>query len=212
MAVRTSVSAFLSPRRMLVRIHKDLFKIEARMSYEYGTPEPLSPFEIMVLILEDRRFFQHHGIDLISCLRETKRALLFQRHGGASTIDMQFVRTATGYRQRTLRRKLYEMFLAWLIQYRYNKFEILRSYLKCAFFGSHLYGFEAAIQRIYDKNDGDKLDLDESAQLAAMLVYPRPLSPNPEWERKLSRRANHAKWLYPRLKQRFRKLPRPEML
>jgi membrane peptidoglycan carboxypeptidase len=212
MAVRTSVSAFLSPRRMLVRIHKDLFKIEARMSYEYGTPEPLSPFEIMVLILEDRRFFQHHGVDLISCLREIMRALSFQRHGGASTIDMQLVRTATGYRQRTLRRKLYEIFLAWLIQYRYNKFEILRAYLKCAFFGSHMYGFESAVQLLYKKNTLEQLELTESAQLAAMLVYPRPLSPNPEWERKLSRRANYAKRLYPRLKQRFRKLPRPEML
>jgi membrane carboxypeptidase/penicillin-binding protein len=212
MVLRTGVSAFLSPRRILVGIHRDLFKIERRIVYDYGRPEPLSSLEVMVLILEDRRFFQHHGVDFISCVRELCRALLLRSHGGASTIDMQLVRTATGYRERTLRRKLYEIFLAWIIQYRYNKFEILRSYLKCAFFGSHLYGSDAAIKQIYNKYPWDELDIDESADLAAMLVYPRPLSPTAEWTRKLSRRANYAKRLYPRLKQRFHKLPRPEML
>ena len=212
MSLRTSVSAFFSPRRILVKVHRDLFKIEERVVYERGRPEPLSPFEVMVLILEDRRFFQHHGVDIISCVRELRWALFLSRHGGASTIDMQFVRTATGYRERTLRRKLYEMFLAWLIQYRYNKFEILRSYLKCAFFGSHIYGSDAAIEKLYKKYPWDEPNIDESAQLSAMLVYPRPLSPTAEWTRKLSRRANYAKRLYPRLKQRFHKLPRPEML
>ena len=109
MVLRTGVSAFLSPRRILVRVHRDLFKIERRIVYDYW-PEPLSSLEVMVLILEDRRFFQHHGVDFISCVRELSRALLLKSHGGASTIDMQLVRTATGYRERTLRRKLYEIF------------------------------------------------------------------------------------------------------
>jgi hypothetical protein len=63
MVLRTGVSAFLSPRRILVGIHRDLFKIERRIVYDYGRPEPLSSLEVMVLILEDRRFFQHHGVD-----------------------------------------------------------------------------------------------------------------------------------------------------
>jgi membrane peptidoglycan carboxypeptidase len=104
------------------------------------------------------------------------------------------------------------MFLAWVIQYRYNKYEILRSYLDCAFYGSHIYGRHTAAREIYKKNPWDDLDVEESAKLAAMLVYPRPLTPTAEWTRKLSRRADYAKRLYPGLKQRFHKLPRPEML
>lgn len=137
--------------------------------------------------------------------------MTLHRFGGASTIDMQFVRTATDYRRKTLRRKLYEMLLAWIIQYRYNKFEILRSYLACAYFGSHLYGIERASQKIFDTSSY-KLTFDQSAELAAMLVYPCPLRPTPEWRAKVSRRADYAKRLYPRLKKRFQKLPRPELV
>jgi membrane peptidoglycan carboxypeptidase len=106
-----------------------LTKREWRQVPNDPQPDPLTDFEILVLILEDRRYFEHHGIDIRSSIREIRRAVTLHRYGGASTIDMQFVRTATDYRQKTLRRKLYEMLLAWIIQYRYNKFEILRSYL-----------------------------------------------------------------------------------
>jgi membrane peptidoglycan carboxypeptidase len=179
MAIRTDVSKYFSLRRMLIQIHLDLFKIERRIKYD-SWPEPLNDFEILVLILEDRRFFDHYGIDVLSIVREIVRALTFHRFGGASTIDMQLVRTATGYRQITLRRKLYEMLLAWIIQYRYNKFEILRSYLGCAFFGSHLIGSEAVARRIYNV-PCSMLTFDQAAEIAAMLVYPRPLVPSSEW-------------------------------
>jgi membrane peptidoglycan carboxypeptidase len=208
MAVRTGVSRYFSLRRILIKIHLDLFRIEGRIHYQ-SWHQPLSDFEICVLALEDRRFFHHYGIDLISCLREVMRAITFRRFGGASTIDMQFVRTATGYRQKTLRRKAYEMLLALLIQYRYNKYEILRSYLDCAFFGSHLHGAPAATRRIY-RIPPDEMSFDQAADLAAMLVYPHPLNPTPEWRAKVRRRADYAKWLYPGIKQRLQKLPGPE--
>jgi membrane peptidoglycan carboxypeptidase len=210
MPVRTDVSSYFSLRRILIQIHLDLFKIERRILYQ-PQPEPLTDFEILVLILEDRRFFNHYGIDLRSVLRELVRALTFQRFGGASTIDMQLVRTATGYRQPTLRRKLYEMLLAWIIQYRYNKFEILRSYLECAFYGSHLIGVFPAARDVFGVW-AFELSFDESAELAAMLVYPRPLEPTARWRANVSRRAEYAKRLYPRLKQGFQQVPRPELI
>jgi membrane peptidoglycan carboxypeptidase len=124
---------------------------------------------------------------------------------------MQLVRTATGYRQPTLRRKLYEMLLAWIIQYRYNKFEILRSYLECAFYGSHLIGVFPAARDVFGVW-AFELSFDESAELAAMLVYPRPLEPTARWRANVSRRAEYAKRLYPRLKQGFQQVPRPELI
>lgn len=194
---------------MLLRIHLDLFKIDELVTYDFGGS--LTDFEVLVLALEDKRFFQHRGIDVVSVVREFWRAITFRRFGGASTIDMQFVRTATGYRERTLRRKLYEMLLAGLIQYRYTKFQILRAYLSHAFFGSRLIGAERASTRLY-RIGPSALTLEQAAELAAMLVYPRPLVPTTGWRSRLDRRAAYAQRLYPRLKQRLKQLPIPELV
>lgn len=195
-----------SVRRALVRIHRDLFTIHgaADMSAAYF-PREITPLESMVMILEDRRFMRHAGIDFRASLREMIKLACLRKHGGASTIDMQFVRTATGYRDRTIFRKLYECFLSCLIQYRYSKIVILRSYLSCAFFGSKLKGANAAAQKIYGL-PADDLTLDQAAFLAAMLVYPRPISPSVGWEKKVSRRASYGMRIYARNKERFDKL------
>jgi monofunctional glycosyltransferase len=194
-----------SVRRTVLRIHRDLFRIDKFVRY-YTPRHGLELAEVLILILEDRRFFGHLGIDWRSSVREIVRALTGRRHGGASTIDMQFVRTATGFSEKTLTRKLYEMLLATLIQYRYQKIEILRSYLSCAFFGSHLYGINEASRSVFNKRPNE-LDLDEAAEIAAMLVYPKPLVPTERWRLNVNRRANYAKTLYPRLEQSFNKLP-----
>ena len=94
----------------------------------------LTELEWMIVALEDRRYFAHFGVDVLSVAREFFRALTFQKHGGASTIEMQFVRTITGYRQHTIWRKLYEAILAILVRRRYSKHDVLRSYMACAYF------------------------------------------------------------------------------
>ena len=121
--------------------------------------------------------------------------LRFRKHGGASTIDMQFVRTATGYRAATLKRKLYEMFLAMAIQSRYSKREILRAYLACAFFGSGLIGADMAARKFFGKNAAE-LQLEEAALISALLACPRPLQPPPAWEAKVERRKRYALQIY----------------
>jgi len=197
----------IRPREALTKIHMDLFKVHARVnSWLAYHPETLTPLEKFVLVLEDRRFISHHGFDSKSVLRELLRAVTFRRHGGASTIDMQFVRTSTGYRERTLRRKIYEIFLAVIIQFRYSKIVILRSYLACAFFGSHLRGAEAAARKVFDKSV-DILSDDEAAFIAAMLVYPRPLRPTSDWQSRVQRRADYGKRIYIANKKRFDQHP-----
>ncbi len=175
MRIRTRSLQFPSVRSALTRIHRDLFTIDEYV-LAHTPRHPIQTVEKMTLILEDRRFFSHFGVDLKACLREILRALLFQPHGGASTIDMQFVRTATGYREITLRRKLYEALLSVLIQFKYSKIEIFRSYLSCAFLGSGIKGIKIASLRLFNKTP-DELSIDEAAEIAAMLVYPRPLYP-----------------------------------
>lgn len=187
--------------RALARLQTDLVKIAGRMRAECY-PKRLDLLDIMVLIGEDRRFFYHPGFDLKSVVRESIRLLTFRRHGGASTIDMQLVRTITGYRKRTISRKLYEICLAFLVQHRYSKFEILRTYLSCAFLGSHLIGMEAASIKVFGKTI-PSLSIEEAAFLSAMLVYPMPLVPTTSWHAKVKRRASYIAALYPRLKRDF---------
>lgn len=192
---------FPNLRRFLLRANEDLLKVHDAVSYT-GYPDYLTLVDKLVLALEDRRFFDHYGVDLRSAIREFLRFATLQKHGGASTIDMQLVRTMTGYRQRTVGRKLYEAFLALMLQSRYGKFRILRGYLTYAYFGWSLRGVEDASLKLFNKASGE-LDVQEAAQIAAMLVYPHPKSPNPEWRRKIERRANYGMRIYLRNKKRF---------
>ena len=188
-----------SLRRCLLEIHRDLFVID-RHALPYVPEEPLSHLEKMVLILEDRRYFCHPGFDPIACIRELVRVLTLRPYGGASTVAMQFVRTATDYKEKTIKRKLYEMFLSILVQFRYSKLDILRSYLQCAFFGSGLRGADRASKNRFGKTQHE-LTLQEAAFIAAMLVYPKPLIPTPLWLTKVSRRADYAVRLHPLFEQ-----------
>lgn len=196
-----------NPRKFLIKIHMDLFAIHSKIQplLVYHPDKPTN-LEKLTLVLEDRRFFSHCGIDWKSVFRETIRAISFRKHGGASTIDMQFVRTYTGYRERTLSRKIYEMFLANIIQYRYSKIEILRSYLACTYFGSMRRGVRAAAQIVFSKAPHNLSD-DDAAFIAAMLVYPRPRNPKEQWISRVRRRADYGKRVYIANKERFDQLP-----
>lgn len=195
------------PRQALTKIHLDLLQVHSNVRNVLAYyPSELTNLEKLCLVLEDRRFLIHHGIDFKSVLREFVRAVTFRKHGGASTIDMQFVRTSTGYKEKTVARKLYEIFLAIIIQFRYSKIVILRSYLACAYFGWGLRGADAAARKIYGKR-ANNLSIEEAAYVAAMLVYPYPRHPAPEWMSKVQRRADYGKRIYIANKQRFDQLP-----
>lgn len=182
-----NASLFNSPRWRKFR--KDLLLVLQGTSVSSDRdPTAIGPLELMVIALEDRRFFRHSGVDWRSVLREVSRALTFRKHGGFSTIDMQFVRTITGYRRRTIRRKVYEIVLAIVLQLYCDKPTILKSYLACAYFGSGLIGANAAARKVFGK-EADQLDVQEAAFIAAMLACPRPLNGPPKWEVRARRRA-----------------------
>lgn len=195
-----------SLRRWLLKLHEDLLIIHAVIDpYAAEYPTELSNFERLVLTLEDRRFFAHMGIDWRRFVRDAFRAVTFRNHGGASTIDMQLVRTATGYRDRKIRRKLYEALLAYIIQHRYSKIEILRSYLQIAYFGTGMQGGEVAARQVYGLPTA-QLNIEQAARIAAMLVFPRPRNPSANWEYKHLRRTNYIIAVYSRRKHSFDKL------
>jgi len=156
----------------------------------------------LVILLEDRRFFQHRGIDFVSLLRELSKLCTFQKFGGASTIDMQFVRTRTGYKAKTLKRKLYEMLLARRLQGKMDKVPILRAYLQEMYLGLGIYGVDKAAQVVFHRHRYE-LSREEAAFVAAMMVYPRPLHPTTDWKRQVERRAVYGLKLFDRLGRQY---------
>ena len=191
---------FPSLKRFLFKTHQDLATVCA--GSVGSSDEKLTSLEKITLLLEDRRFLQHLGIDCRAVIREGIKFISRQKHGGASTIDMQFVRTQTDYRQSTLTRKIYEMWLAFLLQYRMEKKEILRSYLSVVYLGTGLKGVELTAYELFNKSV-DELSDYETAFVVALMVYPRPRSEPPEWKQRVERRAAYGLDLLTRLGDRY---------
>lgn len=129
------------------------------------------------IAVEDARFDEHYGIDPKGVLRAAwtnyKAGRVVE---GASTITMQVARTLFLNRERTLRRKLREMILAWRIEQRFNKDDILKMYLNQVFYGHNAYGIEAAAQIYFDKSAKD-LTLSEGMLIAGLTRAPNTYSP-----------------------------------
>jgi membrane peptidoglycan carboxypeptidase len=193
-------------KRLRNDVHRDLMKV--CMPFPYSTYDDLSALETIVILLEDRRFFQHSGIDWRSLARELWKMCTLKTFGGASTIDMQFVRTRTGFKERTLRRKSYEMILAYLLQSHMDKIAILRTYLGVVYLGSGIYGIESAARKVFGKPLHEVTDR-EAALLAAMMVYPRPLSPTLRWRASVKGRAEYGMRLYQKHGDRYRRRQAP---
>jgi len=135
-----------------------------------------------VVTTEDRSFFVHTGVDLKGILRaivtDIKAGEFVE---GASTITQQLVKTLFLTSRKTLERKIREAILAFQLERRYTKNEILELYLNQIYFGSGAYGVQAAAHTFFGKPVGD-LNLAECALIAAMPKAPSRYSPlvNPD--------------------------------
>ncbi len=134
-----------------------------------------------VLATEDRRFFQHPGVDPLAILRAAYQNLRAQRVvSGASTLTMQVARNLLldpeERYQRTLVRKLREAYLALAIEQRYTKEQILQIYLNQSYFGHLAFGLEAAAQTFFAK-PAEQLSPGECALLIGLIQYPTGYDP-----------------------------------
>lgn len=125
-----------------------------------------------VLTTEDRRFFEHDGVDrrriVASLLANVRKGRVAQ---GASTITQQLARAAGLDRSRTYSRKLREVWLAQRLEAKFGKQAILQAYLNHVYFGDGYYGVEAA-SRGYFAKPASALNAAESATLAALISRP----------------------------------------
>lgn len=171
-------------KRSLMRLNRDLDRILWRVdkkffdhvwhshshNIELGY---FSKLQKAILYLEDRRFLVHRGFEFRAPLRVLKRILLGKRTGAISTVDQQLVRICTGRYERTIRRKVREALLAFLLNSHRSKAKILYTYLHDSYFGYRLEGCETTSRFLFSKPATD-LSTDEACFIAALLARPLP--------------------------------------
>ena len=141
-----------------------------------------------IVATEDRNFYKHSGVDLKGILRAVTKDILAREFvEGASTITQQLAKTLFLTPQKTLVRKIKEAVLAFQLERRYTKDEILEMYLNQVYFGSGAYGVESAARIFFGKTAKD-LSLSECALIAAMPKAPSRYSPLINKELALKRR------------------------
>lgn len=132
--------------------------------------------------VEDVRFYQHHGVDFIGIARA---AVSNFRSGevsqGGSTITQQVMKRTFLSSEKTVTRKVKEIFLALYAERLFSKDEILEIYLNSVYFGEGAYGIQSASEVYFDKSP-DQLNLEEGALLAGLLQAPSYYDPviNPD--------------------------------
>jgi penicillin-binding protein 1A len=135
-----------------------------------------------VVAIEDERFYAHNGVDLEAvarALRVNAEAGTYAQ--GGSTITQQVVKLLFTDGKRTLTRKIREALLAFQLEAKTDKRDVLEIYLNLVYFGDGAYGVESAAQHYFDR-PASALTLSESATLAAIIRSPGRYSPieNPD--------------------------------
>jgi penicillin-binding protein 1C len=146
-------------------------------------------FAKAVVLFEDKRFYRHHGVDLLALARATWQNLKAGKVvSGGSTLTMQVVRL---WRQepRTYLEKIIELILATRLELSYSKDEILNLYASHAPFGGNVVGMEAASWRYFGRNP-EQLSWAEAATLAVLPNAPSLIHPGKNRDALLKKRNN----------------------
>jgi penicillin-binding protein 1A len=129
-----------------------------------------------VLAIEDARFYDHGGVDLVGIARAAIAQLSEARSQGASTITMQVARNFYLSTEKTITRKIYEVLLTWKIESQLSKDQILEAYMNQIFLGQRAYGFAAASEIYFGKPLKD-VSVAEAAMLAGLPKGPSIYNP-----------------------------------
>ena len=195
--VLPSLPAVQSLQDVRLQVPLRVYTRDGRLLAEYGEMRriPLSfdqipPFVVdAFLAAEDDRFFEHPGVDYQGLVRATASLLLTgERRQGGGTITMQVARNFFLSREKTISRKVREIFLALRIESQMSKQEIITLYLNAIFLGQRAYGVGAAAE-VYFGKTVDALSLAETATIAGLPKAPSRDNPVASPERAGQRRA-----------------------
>ena len=129
-----------------------------------------------VISIEDKRFFEHHGIDLKRQVGAIVNNLMGGSTQGASTLTCQLVKLTMLSSEQTYRRKVQEAYLAVEVEKSLSKEQILEAYMNVIFLGGSSYGVKIAAQDYFGKDLQD-LTLRECAAIAAIIRNPNRYNP-----------------------------------
>ncbi|MGS4991406.1 transglycosylase domain-containing protein [Roseibium sp. RP-7] len=135
-----------------------------------------------VIAIEDRRFRSHFGVDPVGLARAVYTNFTSGRlQQGGSTLTQQLAKNLFLEQDRTIKRKIQELVLAFWLEAEYSKDEILEMYLNRVYLGSGAYGVDAAARRYFGKS-ARLLTIPEAATIAGLLKAPSRYSParNPD--------------------------------
>ncbi len=165
----------------VTRIYSADKALLAEVFIEKRDPVPLETIpaylKTAVIATEDRKFYSHSGVDIKAVVRAIFKDIWAGEFvQGASTITQQLAKTLFLTPRKTLVRKIKEALLAFQLERRYTKHEILGLYLNQVYFGSGAYGVESAARIFFGKSVTD-LNLAECALIAGMPKSPSRFSP-----------------------------------
>lgn len=136
-----------------------------------------------IVALEDKRFYEHSGYDLIGITRALWKFTLsggdLSSAQGASTLTQQFVGNVVLTRERKIERKLKELILAVRLEQKYSKEKILEFYMNDVYFGPNYQGVEVTAQEYFGKS-ASNVTLSEAAILASLPKNPVTIPKDPE--------------------------------
>ena len=141
-------------------------------------PNEIAPImQQAIVAIEDKRFYQHRGVDLRGIARAVWADVTSKKVvQGGSTITQQFVKNSCVTTKRTISRKLKEAALAWQLEQRWSKDRILTAYLNTIYFGNGAYGIQRAAQT-YFNTSAARLTLPQAALLAGIPADPSRYDP-----------------------------------
>ena len=132
--------------------------------------------------IEDRRFYQHYGVDPLGIGRALIANILHRGVSqGGSTITQQLAKNLFLTQERTLTRKLQEVMLALWLERKFSKTQILELYLNRVYFGSGAYGIEQASLHYFGKS-ARQIGVAEAAMLAGLVKSPSRLAPTRDFD------------------------------
>ena len=173
---------YASDGSLLAELHGEENRIivpyaDAEYDY-YDLPQHLID---AVVAREDRRFFEHNGVDAAGIARAAWNDIRNKPVQGGSTIPQQYVKNVFLDDERSLMRKVKEATIAIKLSRKFPKEEIMSMYLNTIYFGRGAYGIESAALAYFDKSARD-LSLNESAFLAGAISAPNSADPieNPD--------------------------------
>ena len=187
----TSVDDYMvsEPTRILDKDGNEIASFQLQNRTTVSKDEISDYFLKAIVDIEDERFYEHSGYDIVGIARSALKTITGSTQGG-STITQQLVRNTILTDEqfdKTIERKVKEIYIAAKCEEMFSKDEILTMYSNTIYFGSGAYGIEAAAETYYNKPAKD-LTLDQAALLAGVINAPGSLDPSKNPDGAKSRR------------------------